>query len=296
MTGAMTSIAGSFGSTFTAFSNVYIATSGVEYIAHKARTLVIEVWPGGGSGGAGHTSIACGSTYGGGGGAGSHSTRTLALSPSDWGKTLNFSAGLPGHYISADPTHGTGGPSNVTSGTYTLTTINTNGGIEGGFEGGAGSGGSVGSGGDVNVSGNNGGAGGGDTFILDGGIGSNTTIATATIPITGLVSKTLRGYVAQVVFNISTTNPPIVGTNYFVDNVVSTGNTFNGIYQVIDSNTANVTLYYVSDPSNFFPPAPGTYVSGGDLKFLSAGSGGPGSSGSLAGNPGQPGLIKFNYF
>ena len=142
--------------TFAAFSNTYTAgvngaqNSGTQTIPTGASQVVITVYGPGGSGG-------LSSVGGGGGGGGGTAIKTIALTSTDWGKTLNYSAGNSrGGRISTAGPGLAGNNSTVTSGTYTLAaTIQGNSGAAGGTS--TGGAGGTASGGDSNITGNSGG-------------------------------------------------------------------------------------------------------------------------------------------
>lgn len=125
------------GSTGGAGAGVYDATSpgmGSVTIPAAATGVTIEVWGAGGGGGkGGEYFIAPGEPEiydGGGGGGGGYSKTVLVLGVSDPGKTINYTVGTAGAGASGGP--GTAGTfSNVYSGTYTITTMTANGGLQG---------------------------------------------------------------------------------------------------------------------------------------------------------------------
>ena len=125
------------GSAGGAGAGVYDASepgSGSVTIPAGATGATIEVWGAGGGGGSGGTYfIAPGEPdiyEGGGGGGCGYSKTVLVLGVGDPLKTINFTVGTGG-------AGGSGGPatagtfSNVYSGTYTITTMTANGGLQG---------------------------------------------------------------------------------------------------------------------------------------------------------------------
>jgi hypothetical protein len=132
----------------------YDFTSGtaVVVIPTAVTTLTLELWGAGGGSG----------LLGGGGGAGGYSRSQFTVT-SNAGQTINYQIGNAGNdgpdiFTSASP----GGASQVTSGTFSLTTMTCNGGTGGGsFNAGgfAGSGGTATGGSQANTTGANGTAG-----------------------------------------------------------------------------------------------------------------------------------------
>lgn len=150
-----------------------VAGNYAETIPTGATNLVIEVW--GGDGGGGSGSYFAHQAYGGGGGgSGSYGRSASILVSGHSGQTIGVTVGAAGvgaTYPSGIATPG--GASSVQTGTFTITTISTNGGASGnnytaGGLGGAG--GAVGTGGSVNTAGN-GATGGGQGFVGIGGAG-----------------------------------------------------------------------------------------------------------------------------
>jgi hypothetical protein len=147
--------------TYTANTSSYNSTGTfVETIPSGVKQVTIQVW--GGSGGAG-TSL---TPYSGGsGGSGGFSSSTYILSGTNWGQTFTVDVGSRGKGGTNASTPGTnGGASTVTNGTFNipLTMIAPGGG--GGASGNApslprGSGGSIGTGGQYNQIGVDGGTG-----------------------------------------------------------------------------------------------------------------------------------------
>jgi hypothetical protein len=107
--------------------------SGSVIIPSGATGVTIQVWGAGGGGGYGYSGfIAPGEPEifpGGGGGGGGYSKTILVLTAPDALKTINYIVGTggpggTGFSINGEP----GGFSNVSSGTYTITTMTANGG------------------------------------------------------------------------------------------------------------------------------------------------------------------------
>lgn len=142
--------------------NVYTATgSFTETIPEGNHTALIEVWGAGGPGGDGYTNSGAGANFGGGGGGAGGYSRTMANATFQVNKTLSVKVGVGG-IAQIDPA---GANSNVSSGTFIVTTMEAGGGSVGNDAslGGAGIGGAGGlaSGGtEINTTGNNGGTGG----------------------------------------------------------------------------------------------------------------------------------------
>lgn len=106
-------------STSTTNGNVGSDQSVVVTIPTGAVQMVVEAWGGGGSGGTG------GVNSDGGPGSGGYTKKTIALTSSDWGKTLNVTAG--GN--TAAGAAATGHASTISSGTYVISTMTANGGV-----------------------------------------------------------------------------------------------------------------------------------------------------------------------
>jgi len=189
------------GTTGGAGAGVYDATdpgSGSVTIPPAATGVTIEVWGAGGGGGYGYLGfIAPGEPEvfpGGGGGGGGYSKTILVLGGGDPGKTINYIVGSGGAGGTASSPNGNPGTfSNVSSGTYTITTMTANpgnGGDSGAYAN-QGAGGTA-SGGTTNTTGNGGafftqagaagiagvgsltaGAGGNGGEFFDGDAGSN---------------------------------------------------------------------------------------------------------------------------
>lgn len=157
----------------------YLPGSGSVTIPIGAKTLIVEVWAGGGGGQAG-SQVSLNDRYGAGGGSGSYAKKTINVQGKER-QTINYSVGGGGNGggppDAAAGSTGTG--STVTSGTFTLTSIITNPGFGATGVNSPGNGGSAGTGGDINQPGTIGeiggqlgqGAGGG------GYIGDNTNSA-----------------------------------------------------------------------------------------------------------------------
>lgn len=149
------------GTGFAPVVRVYQNLTTTDTIPNLASNLIIEVW---GNGNAGGTAGSV--AGGGGGGAGGYSRSSFALTPSNWGQTINFSAPVTN-----------GSACSASSGTFTLTTMTANGGTVGGNNGAAGgAGGSAVGGTAANTTGGTGGNHSGGT----GGSGGT--------PITGTVT------------------------------------------------------------------------------------------------------------
>lgn len=123
-----------------------------ETIPAGVSTVVIEVWGGSAGGGNGVTGGGGTFTGGGGGGAAGYSRTSISVSGHS-GQTMQYTVGAAG------TTNGSGGLSQVVSGTFTLTTMTANGGTAGGIAsagiGGTGGPGGTASGGTVvNTTGN----------------------------------------------------------------------------------------------------------------------------------------------
>jgi hypothetical protein len=124
------------GSTGGAGAGVYDATSagsGSVIIPTGATGVTIECWGAGGGGGYGYFGeLAPGEPEifpGGGGGGGGYARTVLALVVADALKTINFTVGSGGAGGTAFSTFGNPGTfSNVYSGTFTITTMTSNGG------------------------------------------------------------------------------------------------------------------------------------------------------------------------
>jgi len=159
MSGILNVLVGS--SYFTPVTNTYTTgTSATETIPVLASSVVIEVFGAGGAGGAYSTLDSIVYYGGGGGGSGGYSIKTASVVGSG-GLTMTYSVGALGTTTVGTGNAGTG--SNVVSGTFSLTTISTNGGAGGtqvfGSGGLGGAAGASGSGGDTNSAGNAGTAG-----------------------------------------------------------------------------------------------------------------------------------------
>lgn len=107
--------------------------SGLVTIPSGATGVTIQVWGAGGGGGYGYSGfIAPGEPEifpGGGGGGGGYSKTILVLSGGDALKTINYRVGTGGPGGSAFSSNGEpGGFSNVSSGSYIITTMTANGG------------------------------------------------------------------------------------------------------------------------------------------------------------------------
>lgn len=171
MSGILSVLVGS--SYFTPVTRSYTTgTSATETIPVLASSVVIEVFGAGGAGGAYFTSDGIVYYGGGGGGSGGYSIKTASVVGSG-GLTMTYSVGALGTTTGGSGNAGTG--SNVVSGTFSLTTISTNGGAGGtqGSGGGlGGAAGAAGTGGDTNSAGNAGTAG---TISINGVGGAGKT-------------------------------------------------------------------------------------------------------------------------
>ena len=176
------------------FSNMVVLTSNNASYSIPATKIKVTVVGGGGGGGGGATGACC-SSPGVGHGAGGGGTAIKILSGLTVGSTLNITIGAAGTGGSPGSSGTTGGTTSVASGTQTITTISaTSGGGGSGWAGGCNTGvqngtvgvGGVGSGGDLNLSGNPGtfyrsyygvalfGGSGGGSFISGGAAGLKT--------------------------------------------------------------------------------------------------------------------------
>lgn len=165
-----------------------LTSSGTETVPVGPTQAILELWAPGGAGGAGTIGL----QNGGGGSSGSYGTKTLTLTPSDWGKTFTCTLGSPGTGATlSDGTAGTG-PNTLVNGTDAQTVnISANFGLGGQYSSNGGAGGaapSAGTGGTTNTAGNAGqprggspGAGGaavvgGATGLSAGGGGSGASV------------------------------------------------------------------------------------------------------------------------
>lgn len=132
--------------------------SGTDTIDTNASQLIIEVWGGGGSGQ--RNNNACFAVHG--GASGSYSRSVFSLSPSDWGKTINYLAGKAAPVVNSGNSTGfDGNTSTVNGNTYSMVGMSAPGGTGGGTAlQGAGSGGNA-----ANSQGNLGGTPAGGTAV-----------------------------------------------------------------------------------------------------------------------------------
>lgn len=119
-----------YGGGFSPITRTYngggTTVAGTETIVTGATTLVIEVWGAGGGGSKG-IGIGCATNYGGGGGSGGYSRTSISVSGHS-GQTLAYSVGPYGIGGSGATAATAGGNSTVSSGTFSVTTLNGNGG------------------------------------------------------------------------------------------------------------------------------------------------------------------------
>lgn len=180
MAGALTMMLGSGGFTFTPVTNTHSTPgSGSETVPPGATSLTITVRSGSGEAGGYYTDPEFGTFHGAGGGGGAQSTRTIAIAPSDWNGSLNYTvggAGAGGAINDAQDASNdgiAGGNSSVTgtlnAGSVNMTCTGGGGGLGGWNAGGSGGGGSAGtaSGGTTNTNGSP----GGNVSGLSGGLG-----------------------------------------------------------------------------------------------------------------------------
>lgn len=99
---------------FVPVLRIHASGSSTDTIPPGASNVVIELWAGGGTG------FSAGPSQGGGGGGSSgYSRSSIALTPSNWGQTINYAVG-------ASDTD-----SSVSSGTFSLTTMTAHKGVGG---------------------------------------------------------------------------------------------------------------------------------------------------------------------
>lgn len=223
------------------------AGSGSVTIPIGAKNLTVEVWAGGGGGGRGRTS-GMNDIAGGGGGSGSYGKKTLSVSGYER-FTINYTVGAGGTGNTLIPAAAatTGGSSTVSSGSFSLTSIVTNGGGPGSNVA-AGAAATAGTGGDVNTPGNAGQAAGldglgglgltGDAIATFGAgtisiVGSSGEFSYSGVPLwftltTGMFVKvsgtntgtgSITGYVNPSTYIITSTN----GTSTFTLGSIQTG-------------------------------------------------------------------------
>jgi len=140
--------------TFSPILHTYTA-SGTETIPVGATKLVMGLW-GGGGGGAGGGGTGCAAHPGGAAASGAYCQKTITLTPSDWGKTIDYVVGAAGLGGSSPTSSTSGGNSSITNGTYSSITLNLSAlaGLRGlNLVSGSGQ---AASGGDINDTGNNG--------------------------------------------------------------------------------------------------------------------------------------------
>lgn len=139
----------SYMNAFTPVLDLYSNQSSmVETIPSGASQVVIEIWGGGGQGGAQYNIPTQVNNGGGGGGAGGYSKKTYSISSSNWGQTMDVSATTAATDVV------------VSSGTFSITTLTAHQGAIGGAAGptdpGTGGAGGTASGGSTNTSGGDG--------------------------------------------------------------------------------------------------------------------------------------------
>lgn len=265
-----------------------VAGSGSVTIPIGAKTLIAEVWAGGGGGGKGR-SVGMNDFNGGGGGSGSYAKKTLNVSGYER-FTINYSVGSAGTGNSATLPATSGGSSTLTSGTFSFTSIITNGGgaatpLAGG------SAGTVGTGGDTNTAGNAGNASGVGGL---GVVGDNIfTFDAGTISISGTNGQfTYSGQ--PLAFTLATdTYIRVSGTNSGTGTI--TGYTNPKTYIITATN--GTTTFTLGDPQTGVLVTTAGTTTG--LTFAGIGLGGDGGEGGFGaadpGVAGKPGRIRLRF-
>ena len=236
-------------------------------------------------------------TGGGGGGSGSYAKKVFTLNGGYDNQTITYAVGAAGAGNTITVPGTAGGSSNIKSGTFSFTTVTTNGGGAGTVFG-VGAGGSVGTGGDTNTAGNAGGA--GSTAV--GGLGG-LGVAGDTIFAFGAGTVSITGTSGQFTYN----NTPPLGFTLTTDmyiRVSGTGSGNTGIingytnpsYYVITATNGSTTFTLGSVQTGVLTTTTGTTTG---LTFEIFGYGGDGGEGGASqidnGLPGSDGRIRFVF-